>query len=74
MNPAIDDVDRGGLQQQLEEEPELKDIVYVIDNTTKTRAVFVFHLLAPGRVERHRPWDEAEYREGRLFLYGALVA
>jgi hypothetical protein len=29
-----------GVQQQLEEEPELKDIVYVIDNTTKTRAVF----------------------------------
>ena len=34
----------------------------------------VFHLMAPGRVERHRPWDEAEYREGRLFLCGALVA
>lgn len=32
---------RGGVQQELrEEEPELKDIVYVIDNTTKTRAVF----------------------------------
>jgi haloacid dehalogenase-like hydrolase len=30
----------GGVQQELEEEPELKDIVYVIDNTTKTRAVF----------------------------------
>lgn len=29
-----------GVQQELEEEPELKDIVYVIDNTTKTRAVF----------------------------------
>jgi hypothetical protein len=31
---------RRGVQQELEEEPELKDIVYVIDNTTKTRAVF----------------------------------
>lgn len=30
----------GGVQQELEEETELKDIVYVIDNTTKTRAVF----------------------------------
>ena len=34
----------------------------------------VFHLLAPGRVERHRPWDEAEYRDGRLYLCGRLVA
>jgi uncharacterized protein (DUF488 family) len=34
----------------------------------------VFHLLFPGRVERHRPWDVAEYREGRLFLCGSLVA
>ncbi len=31
---------RGGVQQELEAEPELRDIVYVIDNTTKTRAVF----------------------------------
>jgi hypothetical protein len=29
-----------GVQQELESEPQLKDIVYVIDNTTKTRAVF----------------------------------
>lgn len=29
-----------GVQQELDPEPELKDIVYVIDNTTKTRAVF----------------------------------
>jgi uncharacterized protein (DUF488 family) len=28
----------------------------------------VFHILAPRRVERHRPWDVAEYREGRLYL------
>lgn len=34
----------------------------------------VFHLLQPGRIERHRPWDIAEYREGRLYLCGAEVA
>jgi uncharacterized protein (DUF488 family) len=34
----------------------------------------VFHLLAPGRVERHRPWDVAEYRKGRLFLCDSPVA
>ena len=34
----------------------------------------VFHILAPGRVERHRRWDVAEYREGRLFLCDSLVA
>jgi uncharacterized protein (DUF488 family) len=34
----------------------------------------VFHLLGPGRVEAHRKWDVAEYREGRLFLCDSLVA
>jgi uncharacterized protein (DUF488 family) len=34
----------------------------------------VFHLLAPGRVEQHRRWDVAEYREGRLYLCDSLVA
>ena len=34
----------------------------------------IFHLLTPGRVEPHRPWDEAEYRDGRLYLCGELVA
>ena len=34
----------------------------------------VFHILAPGRVERHRPWDIAEYREGRLYLCDSEVA
>lgn len=33
----------------------------------------VLHL-HPGGVERHRPWDEAESREGRLYLCGELVA
>jgi uncharacterized protein (DUF488 family) len=34
----------------------------------------VLHLLGPGSVEPHRPWDIAEYREGRLFLCGSEVA
>jgi uncharacterized protein (DUF488 family) len=34
----------------------------------------VVHILGPGRVEQHRPWDIAEYREGRLYLCGAEVA
>ena len=34
----------------------------------------VLHLLGPGRSEPHRPWDIAEYREGRLFLCGSEVA
>jgi uncharacterized protein (DUF488 family) len=33
----------------------------------------VLHLL-PDRVEPHRLWDEAEIREGRLYLCGELVA
>jgi uncharacterized protein (DUF488 family) len=31
----------------------------------------VLHILGPGRVQRHRRWDVAEYRGGRLFLCGA---
>jgi uncharacterized protein (DUF488 family) len=34
----------------------------------------VCHILGPGRVERHRPWNIAEYREGRLYLCGTEVA
>lgn len=34
----------------------------------------VFHILAPGRVETHRQWDVAEYRDGRLYLCGSEVA
>jgi uncharacterized protein (DUF488 family) len=34
----------------------------------------VFHILGPGRVERHRPWDIGEYRAGRLYLCGSEVA
>ena len=33
----------------------------------------VLHLLGPGRVERHRTWDIAEYRDGKLLLCGNTV-
>jgi uncharacterized protein (DUF488 family) len=38
------------------------------------RAYHVVHLIRPGLREPHRPWDEAEYREGRLYLCGQVVA
>jgi uncharacterized protein (DUF488 family) len=34
----------------------------------------VVHLLGPGKEQHHTPLPEAEAREGRLFLCGALVA
>ena len=34
----------------------------------------VVHLLGPRRREPHRMWDEAEARDGRLYLCGRLVA
>jgi uncharacterized protein (DUF488 family) len=34
----------------------------------------VIHLIGPGRREPHRPWDEAEFRDRKLFLCGQLVA
>ncbi len=34
----------------------------------------VIHLLAPGRRQAHRLSDDAEARDGRLYLCGALVA
>lgn len=34
----------------------------------------VRHLLRPGRREPHRLWDEAEARDGRLYLCNELVA
>jgi uncharacterized protein (DUF488 family) len=37
------------------------------------RGHHVLHILARGRVERHRKWDVAEYREGRLYLCGTPV-
>jgi uncharacterized protein (DUF488 family) len=38
------------------------------------RGVDVAHIVRPHAVERHRPWDEAEARGGRLYLCGRLVA
>jgi uncharacterized protein (DUF488 family) len=38
------------------------------------RGETVVHLLGPGRREHHRRWDEAEARDGRLYLCGSLVA
>ena len=34
----------------------------------------VLHLVRPGEAEPHRPWNVAEYREGRLYLCGREVA
>ena len=34
----------------------------------------VVHLLGPGKQHEHKPWVEAETRDGRLYLCGALVA
>ena len=38
------------------------------------RGDLVVHLLGHGREQEHRPMAEAEARDGRLFLCGALVA
>ena len=38
------------------------------------RGTPVVHLLGPGSRQEHRPWAEAESREGRLYICGALVA
>jgi uncharacterized protein (DUF488 family) len=46
----------------------------LISELLAARGHDVFHILAPGRVEHHRPWDIAEYREGRLYLCGHEVA
>jgi uncharacterized protein (DUF488 family) len=34
----------------------------------------VVHLLGPGKQQEHKPWLEAETRDGRLYLCGSLVA
>jgi uncharacterized protein (DUF488 family) len=34
----------------------------------------VIHLLAPGRSDTHRLYDESEVRDGRLYVCGSLVA
>ena len=34
----------------------------------------VVHLLGSGKQQEHRPWQEAETRDGKLYLCGSLVA
>jgi uncharacterized protein (DUF488 family) len=38
------------------------------------RKVEVDHLLSPGSIVEHRPFADAEIRDGRLYLCGTLVA
>jgi len=38
------------------------------------RTIDVVHLLAPGSTVEHRPFADAEVRDGRLYLCGTLVA
>ena len=46
----------------------------LIAELLQARGHQVVHLLAPGRREPHKPWDEAEYRGGKLYLCGQEVA
>ena len=46
----------------------------LIAELLQARGHHVVHLLAPGRREPHKPWDEAEYRGGKLYLCGQEVA
>jgi len=46
----------------------------LISELLAARGHDVVHLLGPGRSEPHRRWEEAEYRDGRLYLCGELVA
>ena len=46
----------------------------LISELLVARGHAVWHLLQPGRRERHRLSDDAEARNGRLYLCGALVA
>ena len=46
----------------------------LIAELLSARGNVVTHLLGPGRREQHRPWDEAEVRDGKLYLCGRLVA
>jgi uncharacterized protein (DUF488 family) len=46
----------------------------LISDVLVARGHDVVHLIGPGKRERHRLFDEAEIREGKLYLCGALVA
>ena len=47
---------------------------WLIAELLAARGHDVLHLLRPGEARRHRPWAEAEARDGRLYLCGELVA
>ena len=46
----------------------------LISDLLTARSHEVVHLIRPGRREPHRLFDDAEIREGKLYLCGALVA
>jgi uncharacterized protein (DUF488 family) len=46
----------------------------LISDLLVARGHDVVHLIRPGERERHRLFDDAEVREGKLYLCGALVA
>jgi uncharacterized protein (DUF488 family) len=46
----------------------------LISDLLVARGRDVLHLIRPGERERHRLFDDAEVREGKLYLCGALVA
>ena len=46
----------------------------LIADLLTARKVEVVHLLSPGSSVEHRPFAEAEVRDGRLYLCGTLVA
>jgi len=46
----------------------------LIADLLHARGTRVTHLLAPGKEQPHRPFREAEARDGGLYLCGALVA
>jgi uncharacterized protein (DUF488 family) len=46
----------------------------LIAELLQARGKQVVHLLGPGKQQEHRPWLEAEMRDGRLYLCGSLVA
>ena len=46
----------------------------LISDLLVARGHEVVHLIRPGERERHRLFDDAEVREGKLYLCGSLVA
>jgi uncharacterized protein (DUF488 family) len=46
----------------------------LISDLLVARGHDIVHLIRPGERERHRLFDDAEVREGKLYLCGALVA